>query len=114
MKRMIVLLVLLVALNSNAAWAGNDSDDRVYSDFCSLVSEAMSLYADAPTRHEFIKDHLDKKAVSKDTKDAYDAIYQIAPEKRYETLKKAIEKQTDTKWDCLVLKEHFEQYVKKQ
>lgn len=114
MKRISILLFSLVVFNSYIALAGSDSNSSNYLNFCSLVSEAMSLNADAQTQHEFIKDNLDKNAGSKDIKDAYGVIYQIAPEKRYEVFKKAIEKQTGAAWDCAELKKYFEQYVKKQ
>lgn len=114
MKKIIFpLLFLLLIIHSHIAFARGQEDEKVYNDFCSLVSEAMALKEDVQHRHEYIIRNFDERVGNKNLKEAYNVVFQIAPEKRYEALKKSIEKNIKGGWNCDGLKKYFEQYVDK-
>lgn len=112
MKKNILSLFVFFILMSQNTLANNVGDNRVYSTFCKLVTEAMTLRSDAKRRHEYIVKHFDEKVGSKDIKDAYDVVFQVAPDKRYSVFKESIEEDIGGEWECSGLKEYFEQYVK--
>lgn len=112
MKKNILPLFVFFILMSQNSLASNIGDNRVYSSFCELVSEAMAQGSDAKSRHEYIVKYFDEKVGSNDLKDAYDAVYQIAPDKRYSVFKISIEEDIEGKWECSSLKEYFDQFVK--
>jgi len=112
MKKNILPILIFFILMSQESLANNIGDNKVYSIFCELVTEAMTLRSDTKSRHEYIVKYFDEKVGSKEIKDAYDVVFQVAPDKRYNVFKKSIEEDIGAAWECSGLKAYFDQYVK--
>lgn len=112
MKKNILAVFVFFILMSHDSLAYNIADNNVYSIFCELVTEAMTLKSNTKSQHEYIVKNLNEKVGSKDIKDAYDVVFQVAPDKRYNVFKESIEEVVGTSWECSGLKVYFDQYVK--
>jgi len=112
MKKNILPIIIFFILMSQKSLANNIGDNKVYSSFCKLVTEAMTKRSDAKSRHEHIVKHFDEKVGSKEIKDAYDVIFQVKPDKRYSVFKNSIGEDIGGVWECSSLKAYFDQYVK--
>lgn len=110
-KIIIPLFVFIIFIGQNVL-ANNQGDNKAYSNFCELVTEAMIYRPDAKSRHEYIVNHFDERVGIKDIRDAYDVVFQVAPDKRYGVFKESIEERIGCVWKCGSLKEYFDQYVK--
>ena len=109
MKKCILPLFIFFILISNNSCASNQGNNQEYSNFCELVTEAMSLRQDVKSQHEYIATRIDGRVKSNDIKDAYDVVFQVSPDKRYSIFKKSIEEDIGSEWVCGSLKKYFEQ-----
>lgn len=112
MKKIILTIFLFITFIGQNVLANSHGDNRVYSDFCELVTEAMAHTSDAKSRHEYIVSNFDEKVGNKDIKEAYDVVFQVAPDKRYSVFKRSIEENIGREWGCYSLKNYFDQYLK--
>ena len=112
MKKNILLIVVFFILINQVSLADNFVENKAYTVFCELVTEAVNLSTEAKIRHEYIIKNFDEKVGSKEIKEAYDVVFQVAPDKRYSVFKESIEEITGGVWECNNLKVYFDQYVK--
>ena len=112
MKKFVMSFFICMILTRQNVLAHNQEHNSVYSNFCALVTEAMTHTRDAKSGHDYIVNHFDEQVGSEVIKDAYEVVFQVAPDKRYSVFKESIEEEMGSKWECASLKEYFNYYVK--
>ena len=98
------LLSFLLSITFNAFSA---SDIKNYNAMCDLFQDAMKLDLKPQARLNYINKHFDSKVDAKDVQEAYDLIFQVSPNQRYQVFKQSVESSTAQTWTCPALKDFF-------
>jgi len=98
----IKFLTLAIFLNIGCVNAIENAQND-FDVFCSIVEDAMVLDVKPDARLRYIYNHLD----SKDVEEAFEIIFQVAPDKRYQVFKQAVEDNLGSSWECSALEEFF-------
>lgn len=83
------------------------SELKDYNAMCDLFQDVMKLNLKPQARLNYINEHFDASVSSKDVKEAYDLIFQVDSNQRYQVFKKSVESATNQSWSCFALKEFF-------
>lgn len=74
---------------------------------CDLIQDAMKLDLEPQARLNYINKHFDSRVKSKEAKEAFDMIFQIDNNQRYQVFKQSVESVTNQTWTCSALKDFF-------
>lgn len=74
---------------------------------CDLFQDVMKLELKPAARLNYINENFDTRVGSKDIREAYDLIFQINSNQRYQVFKQSVERTTNQTWTCLALKKFF-------
>lgn len=110
MKKYALSLLALLLCFSQDIIANEGSNRQAYLNFCDLVTEAMTAATNPQDRYEYIVNHFEERVGDEDIKDAFDVVYQLNPENRYDVFKQAVEKEIGSQWSCVGLKQYLEQF----
>ena len=100
----IFLLLFFIGFFINTSSA---SEVNSYNAMCDLFQDVMKLNLKPQVRLNYINDHFDVRVDSKEVKEAYDLIFHVNSNQRYQVFKKSVEIATNQSWTCLALKEFF-------
>ncbi len=100
----ILLLIFLTSLVINMSSA---SEIENYNAMCDLIQDVMKFDLKSQARVNYINKHFDARVGSKDVKEAYDLIFQVNSNQRYQVFKQSIESATNKTWSCSALKDFF-------
>lgn len=101
MSRMLVALVLFLLAGSPALADDLGAD---FKRLCGLVEEAQTLGDEPEVRAKYVWDNLRHRVESEEVVDAYEAIFQVDPSKRYRVFKQAAEANMADSWECPAFK----------
>lgn len=99
-KKVLMLVVLFFNIGCIGAQESVQTD---YDVFCSIVEDAMAPAVEPRDRLFYIQDH----SKSKDVKEAFNLIFQIPSDERYQVFKQSVEDDSGQSWECSVLNEFF-------
>ena len=83
------------------------SEIKNYNAMCDLIQDVMKLDLKPKARLNYINKHFDSRVGSKDVKEAYDLVFQVNVNQRYQVFKQAVESTTGQSWTCPALKDFF-------
>jgi len=98
------MLLFLIGFFTNTSSA---SEVKSYNAMCDLFQDVMRLNLKPQARLNYINKNFDARVGSKDVKEAYDLIFQVNSNQRYQVFKKSVESATNQSWSCFALKEFF-------
>lgn len=98
------LFSFLLSISFNAFSA---TDIKTYNAMCELFQDAMKQDLKPQDRLNYVNKHFDSRVKSKDAKEAFNMIFQIHNDQRYQVFKQSVESATNQKWTCPALKEFF-------
>jgi hypothetical protein len=93
-KNLYFLIVLLFSLHAVAA------EDTGFNEICRIYTEAQNSSMLGQQLSTYIFDNVEQRVISKDARDAHDAIFQLDPTKRYEIFKQSAELALRHLWNC--------------
>lgn len=100
----ILLLTFLTSLVINTSSA---SEIKNYNAMCDLFQDVMKLDLKSKARLNYINKHFDSRLGSKDVKEAYELIFQVNSNQRYQVFKQSVESTSGETWACPALKDFF-------
>lgn len=100
----IFLLIFLVSISINAC---SEQKNKDFDAMCSLFQDVMKLNLKPQARLAYINKHFDSRVNSKDVKEAYELIFQVNANQRYQVFKQSVESSSGQKWTCPALDEFF-------
>jgi len=83
------------------------SENQAFDDTCDLIQDVMKLDLKPKARFNYISKHFDSRVGSKDVKEAYDLVFQVNVDQRYQVFKQAVESTSGQTWTCPALKDFF-------
>jgi len=75
---------------------------------CQIFTEAKNTGFDDEKRGAYIEENILARTSSKELRDTYYVIFQVAPNERYAIFKQSAEHATKKQWDCPAVKELLE------
>ena len=101
-KTFLFTFLFCISLNAFSA-----SDIKNYNSMCDLIQDVMKLDIKPQARLNYINKHFNSRVGAKDVKEAYDLIFQISPNQRYQVFKQSVESATNQTWTCPALNDFF-------
>lgn len=98
------LAIMIGTASCSQSGTANSDYDRI----CDYVQSVLVMDVSEQQKFDYIGEYFDNKVKSKDAKEAYVLIYQIAPDQRYSVFKGAVEASTGTTWECPALDTLFD------
>ena len=103
--RFIVLVLIFFSLVSCSYTEKSVNSD--YDEMCVFVADVMTMDISEQKKFDHIGKYLTERLKSNDMKEAYDLVYQISPDQRYQVFKGAVEESSGEAWNCKALEELF-------
>ncbi len=100
-------ILLFTFFMSIASCVSAELEKKKFDAVCALFQDVIKLDLESQARLAYIDKHFDSIVDSKDIKEAYELVFQVSPDRRYQAFKHAVESDLGQTWECPALNNFF-------